>query len=145
VGPLSAAVLFEQVVDAALARASAAGPGATAGERPTGEAELRAWLAGHPDRWTLTPGAGAPSQTLSASYHFPTYALAVRFIGQISVEAERVNHHPRLQVDPQCTKGTTVRLDLWTHATGAVTAHDLHLAEAAEACYRATVAAAERA
>lgn len=40
-------------------------------------------------------------------------------------------HHPRLQVDPQCTKGTTVRLDLWTHATGAVTAHDLHLAEPA--------------
>ena len=65
---------------------------------------------------------------LAVEFQFPTFMDAIGFVVTVAENAERLNHHPDIDV-----RYTTVRLVVWTHDQGGLTELDLQLAEAATA------------
>ena len=54
---------------------------------------------------------------------FETFADAISFVDRVAVLADAADHHPDIEVHY-----TAVRLVLWTHTAGGLTARDLDLA-----------------
>ncbi|MDM7915371.1 MAG: 4a-hydroxytetrahydrobiopterin dehydratase [Candidatus Eisenbacteria bacterium] len=67
-------------------------------------------------------------EALVGEWEFPNFAGAIRFVLDVAAVAERSNHHPDIDV-----RYTRVRLRLWTHSAGGVTAKDLDLARSLDA------------
>jgi 4a-hydroxytetrahydrobiopterin dehydratase len=63
---------------------------------------------------------------LAVEFSFPTFMDAIGFVVTVAENAERLNHHPDIDI-----RYTTVRLVVWTHDQGGLTELDLQLAEAA--------------
>ncbi|MGI8664843.1 MAG: 4a-hydroxytetrahydrobiopterin dehydratase [Jatrophihabitans sp.] len=82
----------------------------SAAELESGTADL------HPD-WV------AGTEQLSRTVLFPSFLTAVAFVDELAPVAERLDHHPDLQLSWR-----TVRLTLSTHSAGGVTGFDLALA-----------------
>jgi 4a-hydroxytetrahydrobiopterin dehydratase len=79
---------------------------------------LEAGLAELDAGWTASP------ECLRRTVQFPTFLVAVGFIGELAPVAERLDHHPDLRLSWR-----TVDLTLSTHSAGGVTDHDLALAK----------------
>ena len=62
--------------------------------------------------------------TLLKTYTFPQFADGIAFVGQVAKVADRLNHHPDIDI-----RYTKVTLTLSTHDAGGVTESDLQLAE----------------
>ena len=63
---------------------------------------------------------------LSRTFAFPSFPDALAFVQSLGVEAERVQHHPDLDI-----RYTRVHVGLTTHDAGGITARDVELAHAA--------------
>jgi 4a-hydroxytetrahydrobiopterin dehydratase len=72
--------------------------------------------------WTL-----AGEQRLEKEYRFPDFREALAYVNRLGAAAEQAGHHP----DIFFTWGK-VKLTLWTHSAGGVTAKDFALAAAAD-------------
>lgn len=62
---------------------------------------------------------------LEREFSFPDFAQALAFVNRLAAIAEEQNHHP----DVHLSWGK-VRLELWSHDAGAITARDYRLAAA---------------
>jgi 4a-hydroxytetrahydrobiopterin dehydratase len=62
---------------------------------------------------------------LTRTFEFPTFPAAIAFVNRIAEVAERMDHHP--DVDIRYTK---VTCNLTTHSAGGITQRDFKLAEA---------------
>lgn len=72
--------------------------------------------------WTLADG-----QRLEKEYRFPDFREALAYVNRLGEAAEKAGHHP----DIFFTWGR-VKVTLWTHSAGGVTAKDLALAAEAD-------------
>ncbi len=81
-----------------------------------GDAEAAAALAKLAG-WTRTGDA------IVKSYTFATFAEGIRFVDRVAVEADRLDHHPDIDV-----RWTTVTVTLSTHSAGGLTRMDFELA-----------------
>ena len=61
---------------------------------------------------------------LTRTFEFPTFPAAIAFVNRIAVIAEKMDHHP--DVDIRYTK---VTCSLSTHSAGGITQRDFKLAE----------------
>ena len=61
---------------------------------------------------------------ITKTFEFPTFPAAIAFVNRIGDAAERMDHHP--DVDIRYTK---VTCSLSTHSAGGITAKDFKLAE----------------
>ena len=66
--------------------------------------------------------------SVTKTFEFPTFPEAIAFVNRIAEAAERMDHHP--DVDIRYTK---VTCSLSTHSAGGITAKDFKLAEAIDA------------
>jgi 4a-hydroxytetrahydrobiopterin dehydratase len=73
--------------------------------------------------WTL-----AGEKRLEKEYRFPDFKEALAYVNRLGEVAEREGHHP----DISFTWGK-VKVTLWTHSAGGVTAKDFALAKEADA------------
>jgi 4a-hydroxytetrahydrobiopterin dehydratase len=62
---------------------------------------------------------------LSRTFEFPTFPEAIAFVGRVADVAERLQHHPDIDI-----RYTKITCSLWTHTAGGITAKDFKLAEA---------------
>lgn len=62
---------------------------------------------------------------LTRTFEFQTFPAAIAFIGRVADVAERLKHHPDIDI-----RYTKVTCSLWTHTAGGITAKDFKLAEA---------------
>ena len=62
--------------------------------------------------------------SLTRTFEFPTFPAAIAFVNRIADVAEKMDHHP--DVDIRYTKVTCT---LSTHSAGGITAKDFKLAE----------------
>ena len=62
--------------------------------------------------------------SLTRTFEFPTFPAAIAFVNRIAEIAEKMDHHP--DVDIRYTK---VSCTLSTHSAGGITAKDFKLAE----------------
>jgi pterin-4a-carbinolamine dehydratase len=70
--------------------------------------------------------------TLFHTPHFANYPLAIAFVSELIEEAEKkINHHPSLSIEHRCTQGVAVGVELFTFATGSISAFGLKIAEVA--------------
>jgi len=130
VGPLSAAVLFQQTARAALARAPIPA-GATSDTQALSEDQCAQWVKENP-LWhkaarVLSNGddcAQVQIPSLKRAYHFDTYPSAATFVAAVARASEEVNHHPNLSVVHSCTEGADVGVELFTYSVKAVTSFD---------------------
>lgn len=67
---------------------------------------------------------------LTRTYPFPDFKSGLAFVDEVGRRAEELNHHPLVEL----TWGR-VRLELWTHTTGGVTARDIELARQSDEAY----------
>lgn len=65
---------------------------------------------------------------ITRTFEFPTFPAAIAFVTRVAEAAERMNHHP--DVDIRYTK---VTCSLSTHSAGGITAKDFKLAEEIDA------------
>ena len=65
---------------------------------------------------------------ITKTFEFPTFPAAIAFVNRIAEVAERMDHHP--DVDIRYTK---VTCSLSTHSAGGVTTRDFKLAESIDA------------
>ena len=65
---------------------------------------------------------------LTRTFEFTTFPDAVAFVNRVADVAERMNHHPDIDI-----RFTKVTCSLWTHTAGGITAKDFKLAEEIEA------------
>lgn len=86
---------------------------------PLTDAEVTAQLTDLPD-WTR---AEADVPSISATYELADFAAALAFVNAVGAEAERVQHHPDIDL-----RWNTVTLVLSTHSAGGLTDADLDLA-----------------
>lgn len=61
---------------------------------------------------------------ITRTFEFPTFPAAIAFVNRIADVAEKMNHHP--DVDIRYTK---VTCSLSTHSAGGITSKDFKLAE----------------
>lgn len=66
----------------------------------------------------------ATNKEIHKSYEFNDFAEAMRFVKQVADLAQKVDHHPKIQIDYN-------KVELWftTHSAGKVTVKDENLAE----------------
>ncbi len=76
---------------------------------------------------TTLRGWQVEQNQLTRTFSFPSFADALSFVQSIGVEAERVQHHPDLDI-----RYSKVRVNLTTHDAGGITAKDLDLAKSAD-------------
>ena len=67
---------------------------------------------------------------ITKTFEFPTFPGAIAFVNRIAEAAERMDHHP--DVDIRYTK---VTCSLSTHSAGGITQRDFKLAEEIDACF----------
>lgn len=72
------------------------------------------------------PGWQVEQGQLARTFVFPTFPDALAFVQSLGIEAERMQHHPDLDV-----RYTKVRVSLSTHDAGGITGKDLELAGSA--------------
>lgn len=65
---------------------------------------------------------------LHRQFKFADFAAAIKFMDGVFAAAEQLNHHPEIY-----NVYNQVTIDLWTHETGAISQHDLELAQAINA------------
>mmetsp|Transcript_105144 Transcript_105144/g.165907 ORF Transcript_105144/g.165907 Transcript_105144/m.165907 type:complete len:1180 (+) Transcript_105144:50-3589(+) len=128
VGPISAAMLIRNVAQSALAR-PVRPTGATADTCELAVAEILQRLDSMPG-WSLTMDSQHQNATkvLHCDFWFQSFQMAADFVQAVSFEAERMNHHPNLQITHRCTNGVTVSADLFTYALASVSEFDFELA-----------------
>jgi 4a-hydroxytetrahydrobiopterin dehydratase len=83
------------------------------------DAEVTARLADLPD-WR---SAEADPPSITATYELADFAAALAFVNAVGAEAERVQHHPDIDL-----RWNTVTLVLSTHSAGGLTGADIDLA-----------------
>jgi 4a-hydroxytetrahydrobiopterin dehydratase len=71
---------------------------------------------------------GGPAPMRSRTFEFPTFPAAIAFVSRIADEAERMDHHPDIDI-----RYTKVTCSLSTHSAGGITSKDFKLAEAIDA------------
>lgn len=64
-------------------------------------------------------------QALVRTFEFPSFPDAIAFVNRIAGVAERMNHHPDIDI-----RFTKVTCSLSTHSAGGITQRDFRLAEA---------------
>jgi 4a-hydroxytetrahydrobiopterin dehydratase len=61
---------------------------------------------------------------ITRTFEFPTFPDAIAFVDRIAVEAEKMDHHPDIDI-----RYTKVTCSLSTHSAGGITQKDFKLAE----------------
>jgi 4a-hydroxytetrahydrobiopterin dehydratase len=64
---------------------------------------------------------------LVKTFAFPTFPLGIAFVDRVAVAAERMDHHPDLDV-----RYTKISVTLSTHSAGGITGNDVALAREME-------------
>ena len=80
------------------------------------QAARREFLASH-SGWELT------GETISKTYRFADFARSIGFVASVGVLAERVFHHPDIDI-----RYNRVKVSLTTHDQGGLTSKDISLA-----------------
>jgi 4a-hydroxytetrahydrobiopterin dehydratase len=73
------------------------------------------------------PGWTRKGEALSKTYSFARFADGIRFVQQVAEVADRMNHHPDIDI-----RYTRISFSLSTHDAGGITQRDLELASAIE-------------
>lgn len=68
--------------------------------------------------------------TLSRTFGFSDFVAALAFTNKVGEAAESANHHPRI-----CLTWGEARVEWWSHSAGGVTANDVNMAKATDACF----------
>jgi 4a-hydroxytetrahydrobiopterin dehydratase len=76
---------------------------------------------------TDLPGWAVQESALKRTYTFPDFVEAMKFVNQLADEAERVQHHPDIDI-----RYNKVTIALTTHDSGGITGKDFQLAQQAE-------------
>jgi 4a-hydroxytetrahydrobiopterin dehydratase len=66
--------------------------------------------------------------TLTKTYEFPTFLAAIAFVNRAAEVAERLNHHPDIDI-----RYSKVSCHLSTHSAGGITRKDFSLAAGLDA------------
>ncbi len=78
--------------------------------------QLAERLQGVPD-WSLADGQ------IAREFSLATFAAAIGFVGEVAAIAERLNHHPDIDI-----RYRRVRIAVSTHSAGGLTSLDFELA-----------------
>lgn len=78
------------------------------------------------------PGWTRRGNTLTRTFEFPAFPAAIAFVDLIAEAAERMDHHPDIDI-----RYTKVTCTLSTHSAGGITPRDFKLAEAIDDCVTA--------
>ena len=73
------------------------------------------------------PGWTRKGEALNKAYSFARFADGIRFVQQVAEVADRMNHHPDIDI-----RYTRISFSLSTHDAGGITQRDLELASAIE-------------
>jgi 4a-hydroxytetrahydrobiopterin dehydratase len=73
------------------------------------------------------PGWSRKGEALNKTYSFARFADGIRFVQQVAEVADRMNHHPDIDI-----RYTNIAFSLSTHDAGGITQRDLELAAAIE-------------
>jgi 4a-hydroxytetrahydrobiopterin dehydratase len=73
------------------------------------------------------PGWSRRGNVLTKTYTFRAFLDGIAFVNRVAAEAERMNHHPDLDI-----RYTKVTVALSTHDAGGITQKDVELAAAME-------------
>jgi 4a-hydroxytetrahydrobiopterin dehydratase len=71
---------------------------------------------------TLT-GWTRKGESLIKTFTFPTFMAGISFVDRVAVAAEKMDHHPDLDI-----RYTKISVTLSTHSAGGITIHDVNLA-----------------
>lgn len=82
--------------------------------------EVEAFVAAHPE-WSWA------DKEITRTYEFEDFNESMGFVTRVSMEAEKANHHPDIDI-----RWNKVTLTLSTHSEGGLTAMDLDLADTAD-------------
>ncbi len=80
------------------------------------DSEIESSLTGVPE-WSLL------TDQIQRTFQFSDFAKAMKFVGKVAEEAERVQHHPDILI-----RYSKVTLTLSTHDAGGITRKDFDLA-----------------
>jgi 4a-hydroxytetrahydrobiopterin dehydratase len=75
---------------------------------------------------TLT-GWTRKGDSLTKTFTFPTFMAGIGFVDKVAQAAERMDHHPDLDI-----RYTKISATLSTHSAGGITANDVELAREME-------------
>lgn len=84
-------------------------------------AELEAFIEKYSD-WKIVENA------ITKEYEFVNFSCALAFTVQVGIEAEKIDHHPDINLH----SWNKVKITLSTHSEGGVTNKDLELADILE-------------
>lgn len=73
------------------------------------------------------PGWSRKGDALTKTYSFARFADGIRFVQQVAQVADRMNHHPDIDI-----RYTNIVFSLSSHDAGGITQRDLDLATAIE-------------
>ena len=73
------------------------------------------------------PGWSRRGDALSKTFTFPRFADGIAFVDRIAVVADRMNHHPDIDI-----RYTRIAIALSTHDAGGITDNDIKLAQEIE-------------
>jgi 4a-hydroxytetrahydrobiopterin dehydratase len=73
------------------------------------------------------PGWTRKGETLTKTYSFARFSDGIRFVDQVAVVADKMDHHPDIDV-----RYTKITFTLSTHDAGGITQNDIDLAGAIE-------------
>jgi 4a-hydroxytetrahydrobiopterin dehydratase len=63
-------------------------------------------------------------ESLARTFAFPTFMAGITFVDRVAVAAEKMDHHPDLDI-----RYTKISVTLSTHSAGGITANDVALAK----------------
>jgi 4a-hydroxytetrahydrobiopterin dehydratase len=66
-------------------------------------------------------------ESLVKTFSFPTFMAGIGFVDRVAVAAERMDHHPDLDI-----RYTKIAVTLSTHSAGGITGNDIALAREME-------------
>jgi len=72
-------------------------------------------------------GWARKGDALVRTYAFPTFMAAIGFVDRVAVAAEKMDHHPDLDI-----RYNKIGVTLSTHSAGGITANDVALAREME-------------
>ncbi|MGH3650624.1 MAG: 4a-hydroxytetrahydrobiopterin dehydratase [Acidimicrobiia bacterium] len=82
--------------------------------------DVEVFIEGHPE-WSWA------DNEITRTYEFEDFNESMRFVNKVAEEAEKVNHHPDIDI-----RWNKVTLTLSTHSEGGLTNNDLELADTAD-------------
>mmetsp|Transcript_145361 Transcript_145361/g.264150 ORF Transcript_145361/g.264150 Transcript_145361/m.264150 type:complete len:1207 (-) Transcript_145361:38-3658(-) len=126
VGPLSAAMLLHNVAESAVT-GEMRPMGATAVTPALDKLAILQRLESM-SSWSFIQNAQGLQQ-LQSDFWIPSYKGAVKFVHAISDEADRLNHHPNIQIIHHCVDGATVSVNIFTQAIMSISEFDFELAQ----------------